>query len=154
MAKISDLPESQAAAVKGMKVPAFTSEPFVIGQAVSKRRVAMLTTAGLHTLDQPRFRLGDTSYRVIDGNVRGEDLVMSQGSVGFDRTGFQQDVNTLFPIDRLREAQQAGTIGSIASKHYSLMAAFSDPPAFSQVAGDIATLLAQDQVDAAVLIPA
>lgn len=154
MARISDLPDNQAAVVSAMKANAFAAEPFVSGGPLAKRRVSIVTTAGLHRRDQPRFRLGDTSYRKFDGEVSGDDLIMSQGSVGFDRTGFQQDVNTLFPIDRLREAEQRGVIGSIGSHHYSLSSAFSDPLSFETVAGEIANELILDNVDAVVLIPA
>ncbi len=39
---------------------------------------------------------------------------MSHISVNFDRTGFQQDLNTVFPIDRLRELVADGEVGSMA----------------------------------------
>ena len=68
--------------------------------------MAVVTTAGLHRRDQVAFRIADTGYRVIPGDVAGSDLVMSHTSVNFDRTGFQQDSNVVFPIDRLRELEE------------------------------------------------
>jgi D-proline reductase (dithiol) PrdB len=60
------------------------------------------------------------------------DLVMSHVSVNFDRTGFQQDMNVAFPIDRLRELVANGTVGSMAAVHYSFVGAF--PPAAAEPA--------------------
>ena len=48
---------------------------------------------------------------------------MSHVSTNFDRTGFQQDHNVVFPIDRLNELAEEGEVGSVASIHYSFMGA-------------------------------
>lgn len=153
MVMLADLPDSLAKHLSGMSVPSFATQPFVSGKPLSQRRVAIVTTAGLHHRDHARFGFDDPSYRAIAGDSSGEDLIMSQGSVNFDRTGFAQDTNTVFPIDRLRELQQAGVIGSLADFHYSMSAAFSDPFDFEATALEVADLLKRDQVDAAVLIP-
>ena len=39
---------------------------------------------------------------------------MSHISVNFDRSGFQQDLNVVFPVERLREMAADGEIGSVA----------------------------------------
>ncbi len=48
---------------------------------------------------------------------------MSHISVNFDRTGFQEDLNVAFPLERLRELHKDGVVGSIADLHYSFMGA-------------------------------
>jgi len=154
MAKLSDFPDDFAKFLAEMKTNSYQAEPFVQGPPLTQRRVAIITTAGVHLRDQPRFEMGDTSYRVLPGDIDGADLIMSQGSVGYDRTGFQQDVNTVFPIDRLREMVRDKKLGTLADAHYSLSSAFSDPLDFEPVAGEIAQRLHEDQVDAVVLIPA
>ena len=66
--------------------------------------------------------------------------------------GFQQDLNTAFPIDRLRELVADGTVGSMATVHYSFMGAF--PPAAAEPhARHLAGLLKADKIDAVLLIP-
>ena len=77
---------------------------------------------------------------------------MSHISVNFDRTGFQQDLNVAFPIDRLRELAAGGVVGSMASVHYSFMGAFP-PEAAAPHAKHLAGLLKGDKVDAALLVP-
>jgi D-proline reductase (dithiol) PrdB len=46
---------------------------------------------------------------------------MTHSSVNFDRTGFQEDLNIVFPIDRFKELEDEGFIGSLASINYSFM---------------------------------
>jgi D-proline reductase (dithiol) PrdB len=151
--RLADLPEVEARHLLAKPCPRFPTEPFVAGPPLKQRRVAIVTTAGLHRRDQPTFNLADTGYRVIDGTTTGRDLVMSHSSVNFDRTGFQQDINVVFPIDRLRELAREGAIGSLAAYHYSLMGALWEPDEVETSARQIAGLLKQDQVDAALLVP-
>ena len=77
---------------------------------------------------------------------------MSHISTNFDRTGFQQDHNVVLPIDRLNELAADGTIGSVASVHYSFMGA-THPAKLERTARHLAGLLKQDQVDAVLLVP-
>jgi D-proline reductase (dithiol) PrdB len=78
---------------------------------------------------------------------------MSHSSVNFDRSGFQQDINIVFPIDRLRELAEAGQIGTVADFHYSLMGAGWEPHEIADTAQQIAGLLKEDEVNAALLVP-
>jgi D-proline reductase (dithiol) PrdB len=135
-----------------MQLPTYDDTPLLAGKPLGQRRVAIISTAGLHKRGDRAFRPGDGSYRVIPADTPANELVMSHISVNFDRTGFQQDLNTVFPIDRLRELVAEGTLGSMASVHYSFMGAF--PPAAAEPhAQHLAGLLKADKVDAALLIP-
>ncbi|MEE8419735.1 MAG: glycine/sarcosine/betaine reductase selenoprotein B family protein, partial [Dehalococcoidales bacterium] len=123
------------------------------GPALNGRRVALVSTAGLHRRnDRPfQFRVEDF-YRVIPGDIKADELVMSHVSTNFDRSGFQQDLNVIFPIDRLREMAEDGAIGSPADFHYSFMGAH-DPASMEPQARTVAGLLKKDKVDAVLLIP-
>ena len=48
---------------------------------------------------------------------------MSHISVNVDRSGFQQDFNVDFPVERLKEMAVDGEIGSVADFGYSFMGA-------------------------------
>ena len=91
-------------------------------------------------------------YKIIPGDTAGNELVMSHLSTNFDRTGFQQDLNVVFPIDRLRELADRGTIGSVAEFHYSFMGA-SDPMMMEPIARTLASLLKKDHVNGVLLVP-
>ena len=77
---------------------------------------------------------------------------MSHISVNYDRTGFQEDINVAFPIDRLHEMAAAGKIGSVAAYHYSFMGA-TDPEQMKPAVDSLIGPLQADNVDAVVLIP-
>ena len=133
--------------------PVFGNTPWVTGQPLNQRRVAIVSTAGLHRRDDRPFTrdVGDL-YRIIPGDIRSDDLVMSHLSVNFDRSGFSQDWNVVFPIDRLRELAEDGVIGSVAGFHYSFMGA-DDPLRWEQQARSLAAILKRDDVDAVLLVP-
>jgi D-proline reductase (dithiol) PrdB len=77
---------------------------------------------------------------------------MSHISTNFDRTGFQEDVNVVLPLDRLRELAIMQEVGSVASVHYSFMGA-THPAKMQATARHLAGLLKQDAVDIALLVP-
>lgn len=131
--------------------PDLGSPAAATGPAMSQRRVAIISTAGLaHIGDRP-FSLGGSDYRIIDtDDVR--PLVMSHISTNFDRSGFAADANVVFPLARLQERAAQGQIGSVARFHYSFMGA-TDPERMRPAAEQLATLLAADQVDLALLVP-
>lgn len=153
MVKLDDLDPIDAGHLLGKECAPFPTAPFVAGPPLAERRIAIVTTAGLHRREDRNFDLSDLSYRVIPGDVDLADLVMSQASVNFDRTGFQQDVNVVFPLDRLREMRAAGEIGSIASFHYAFNGAGQLAPAFEATGREVGRMLKEDGVNAALLVP-
>ncbi|CAN5842885.1 hypothetical protein BH11PSE3_BH11PSE3_11180 [soil metagenome] len=153
MVRLLNLPDVEQRHLLAKPCVRLPGEPFVDGPPPRQRRVAIVTTAGIHRRDQAAFGIGDTGYRVIPGDVSAGDLVMSHTSVNFDRTGFQQDTNVVFPIDRLRALAEAGEIGSLARYHYALMGALWEPAEIETTARAVAGFLKQDQVDAALLVP-
>ncbi len=131
--------------------PDMGSPAAVAGSELGQRRVALISTAGLmHAGDRP-FGLGSLDYRILDAEDP-RPLQMSHISTNFDRSGFAQDLNVVFPLDLLRELQSDGTVGSMARYHYSFMGA-TDPKQLAPAAGDLAAVLAGDRVDLACLIP-
>jgi len=135
-----------------LPMPVFDETPFVSGPALSERRVALVSTAGLSMRGEAPFGMGASDYRIIPGDASPGDIVMSHVSVNYDRTGYQRDWNVVLPLDRLREMAADGEIGSVADHHYSFMGA-TDPAAMKPAADDIARHMAAEKVDAIVLLP-
>jgi D-proline reductase (dithiol) PrdB len=152
MVRLHELPEPSHSHVADLDCPTFAATPWVEGPPLARRRVAILSTAGLQRRGDRPFSLGAGDFRVIPGDLPASELVMSHVSTNFDRTGFQQDLNVVFPVDRLAELAADGTIGSVADFHYSFMGA-SDPRAMEPDARAIARLLLDDGVDACFLVP-
>lgn len=153
MVRLAELPEVEREHLLGKACGPFESRPWAGGPPLAERRVALVTTAGLHRADDRAFSMIDLSYRVIPGDIAAEELTMTHSSVHFDRSGFREDVNLVFPIDRLRELEQEGVIGSVADFHYSLMGAGWLPHQIEPTIAELARLLRKDEVDAVCLVP-
>lgn len=132
-----------------MACPSFDTRPWVT--PAKKPRVSVVSTAGLEHRGDTAFSFGSADYRVLDLDD-GRDIVMTHISTNFDRTGFAQDLNVVFPIDRLQEKARAGSIGSVSSLHYSFMGA-TDPALMEPAAKMVAAAMIRDEVDVAVLVP-
>ncbi|MCR3923464.1 MAG: glycine/sarcosine/betaine reductase selenoprotein B family protein, partial [Firmicutes bacterium] len=124
MVKLASLHLEERHFLENLSCPTFASQPWVEGAVLKERRVAIISTAGLHMADDRPFTSNEGDfYRIIPGDVQSNNLIMSHVSVNFDRSGFYQDLNVVFPIDRMRELVEDGIVGSIASFHYSFMGA-------------------------------
>ena len=95
----------------------------VVFKPLNERRIAIVSTAALNVRSDAVYQPGATDYRVIPGDIDPGEVVMSHVSVNFDRTGFQQDLNICFPIQRLHELADEGVIGSVAAFHYTVSGA-------------------------------
>ena len=156
MVRLSQLPEGSRTNLLNLECPVFDGRPWVEGPPVAQRRVAIISTAGLHRRGDRLFSVGPGSvpgeYRVIPGDTEANDLVMSHVSTNYDRSGFQKDWNVVFPLDRLHEMAEQGAIGSVADFHYSFMGATA-PELMKTSARTLAGLLKEDNVTGALLVP-
>ena len=121
-------------------------------------RVALVTTAGLHTPEQASFdsflKDGDASFREIPNTVTTSTLVEAHQSDSFDHFGVQADRNLAFPLDRFRELVARGEIGALNHRHFSFMGSILRPKRLIQeTAPQVAERLRADGVDVAFLTP-
>ncbi len=152
MARLTDFDDIGRDYYQSMAMPSFATLRWAPAKPVHQSRIAMISTAGLQRRGDRPFAVDSADYRLLPGDVRAADLVMSHISTNFDRTGFQEDHNVVFPIDRLNELAADGVIGSVASIHYSFMGA-TPPAKLEATARALAGLLKQDRVDAVLLVP-
>ncbi len=121
-------------------------------------RIALVTTAGLHTVEQVGFdasiRMGDPSFREIPNTAETQSLLESHRSASFDHAGIRADRNVAFPLDRFRELVARGEIGSLNHRHFSFMGSIIGPKRLiDETAPQVARLLSMDGVDVAFLTP-
>jgi len=150
--RLTDLPPEQAKRLAELECPDFETRPWVTGPALSQRRIAIVSSAGLVVRGEDPFRGRDPHYHAIAAATAAADLLCSHISINFDRTGFQEDWNVVFPLDRLNELAADGSIGSVAATHYSFMGA-TDPVQMEPYARELAGRLKQDNVDSVLLAP-
>ncbi len=152
MVHLSEMPEKLRNGLVNQDLPEFETTPWADGPPLAERRIALISTAGLHRKDEMPFVADSGEYRIIPDDADMDDLVMSHISTNFDRTGFYRDLNVVFPIDRLHELEDAGVIGSVASRHFSFMGA-TLPHLMEPIARDLAGIMRDDAVDGIVLCP-
>lgn len=149
--RLENEPEPSRSHLANLPCPTYDTQPWVPGPPLAESRVAIISTAGIQRRGDRPFVFGATDYRVI-ARDDDDELVMSHASTNFDRTGFQQDVNVIFPLDRLKELAADGVIASVAQYHYAIMGA-THPDDFEPQARDLAAILKADAVNAALLVP-
>lgn len=152
MARLDRLPSYERKHLLALPCPYFKETALVKGPPLDRRKVALISTAGLQRRKDRPFGMGADDYRIIASGTPSSEIVMSHISSNFDRTGYQQDINVVFPLQRIKELVEEGKIGSVAQYHYSFMGA-TDPTAMEKRARELAKIMMSEGVDAALLVP-
>jgi D-proline reductase (dithiol) PrdB len=155
MVRLSDLHEVEAMHMRrrAEEMRPVEPAPWITPIPLQQAKVAIVSTAGLHRRSDSPFKPGAVDYRLLPGDVDFADVVVSHISTNFDRSAFQQDPNIWFPLDRLREMASDGDIGGVSAWHYSFMGAQPNHSALQAAGEEVGRLLADDEVDVALLIP-
>jgi len=121
-------------------------------------KVAIVTTAGVHHKGQQPFDMddpnGDPGFRIIDVKKPVSDLMITHDY--YDHRDADRDINIVFPIERLREFEDEGIIGKVASIHYGLMGHIIGPYInilVNNTAPEVAEGMRSDNVDIVLLTP-
>ncbi|HEY0142218.1 MAG TPA: glycine/sarcosine/betaine reductase selenoprotein B family protein [Thermoanaerobaculia bacterium] len=158
MAELSELPLSARLFLKGYRWRRNDPVPWVRPRPLREAKVALVSTAGLVAPGQPPFddgvSGGDWTYREIASGTDPRTLIETHRSKSFDHSGLAADANLAMPLDRLHELAAAGTIGSVAPRHFSLMGSITAPGRLmSESAPAVAAALVADEVDVVLLVP-
>ena len=90
---------------------------------LAKSTIAIVTAGGVHLNEQEPFNiadeLGDLGYRIIPEDVESSQLKVTHHH--YDHSDADKDINVVFPIDVLRDLQDAGMIKGVARKHIGYM---------------------------------
>lgn len=150
MVKVAEMPAVGRGFISDLEMPKFENQPWTVPVPASERRVSIVSTAAVSRRGEKPFSWLAKDHRVIGKNDR--DLVMTHVAVEYDRTAWQQDLNTILPLDRLEEMASAGEINSVADEHYAFMGA-ADPRDMEKSAKDVIARMKQDNVNTVFLIP-
>jgi D-proline reductase (dithiol) PrdB len=112
---------------------------------------ALVSTAGVHLRDQEPYNLeGDNTWRLLPGDVQASQLMLTHGH--YDHSDADQDINCIFPIDRLRELAAEGLIGGVSNRHIGFMGYTQKMrDLYEHAAPEIAKLVARSDADAVLL---
>jgi len=125
---------------------------------LSDARVAVVTAAGVHLRSQEPFDMenpeGDASFRVLPPDADVGELVITHDY--YDHRAADQDINCVYPIERMKELADRGELGSLAPRHVGMMGHIYGAQRerlIRQSAPEIAALLREDRVDAVLATP-
>jgi D-proline reductase (dithiol) PrdB len=158
------LPASIAAYYRNLPVQREAPVPWTpLARPLNRCRFALVTTAGIYVRGrEPPFDTereerepawGDPSHRTIPRDT-------PQAGIGachlhINNRDLLADVNIVLPLDRFRELEEAGEIGSLAPTHYSFMGFQLNTTEWRErYAPEVAERLRQEEVDAVLLTPA
>jgi len=154
------------ASVLGRGIPDEPTHPPIpftpLSKPLAECRVALLSTAGLSMKTDTPFDMeyerqhptrGDGSYRRIQSTATSADVEVNH--LHIDTGYIERDLNVALPLDRLRELQGEGFVGSVAETHYSVMGYQGNDTAKleNESAPAIARDMKRDEVDLAILTP-
>ena len=122
----------------------------------SEQTFVLVTSGGLYMKDsQPAFDTvsihGDATIREIPKNVRQEQLGIAHAQ--YDHSLAEQDINIIFPIQRLIELEQEGVIGKLVDTHFSYSYVNDVFPLVTETVPKMISRIKADGVDAALLVP-
>ena len=120
-------------------------------------RLALVSSAGIFMEDQDPFdpwAVNDLSFRQIPVDTPREQLKLHHNY--FDHRDAVKDLNCVFPVERLKELERAGTIGALVPEAICLgMGRLYKRTALQQeTVPKIAEVLRGHGADAALLVPA
>lgn len=153
MPKLSDVVASQREHLESLECPVYEHTAFEPPRPLNECKVALISSAGLMSRHDDNVPGNSADYRSFANASTDRDLLVNHVSVNFDRTGFAEDANTLFPRERLRQMSDDDVISAAATEHYSFMGA-TNPDNMKEAVTRLIAQLKDNKVDAVCLLPA
>lgn len=150
MVLIPEMPAIGRGFISRLEKYTFDNPAWSVPKEASSRRVTIVSSAAISKRGDKPFSWLANNHRVIEKDNL--DLVMTHVAVEYDRTAWQQDINTILPIDRLEEMAKNNEIGSVSNEHYSFIGS-SDPIKMERSAKEVAERMKDDAVDTVFLVP-
>ena len=129
----------------------------LLEKPLSECRLSFVSTSGV----QPKTSLpfdtvhpvGDYTFRRVPSDSRTEDLEIHQ--LKYPTFGAREDLNVIFPIERLQEFAQEGVIGGLTENFYTFIGYNMDPERLQNtLAKHLAVASAEVKPDAVIAAPA
>ena len=149
--------------------PDYPDSPFAwMRKPLHEATITLFSSGGIYLDDQEPYYPAELTYeqamrdvrkmferfpslRVIPADTPVERLRV--GHIAYDIRAAQKDINVIFPLARMRELAQEGTIGALAERNYSYHGLTNIPRLMQEVAPRWAQMLKDDGVDAVFLTP-
>lgn len=112
---------------------------------------ALVSTAGVHLREQEPYDVeGDNTWRMLPADVQASDLMVTHDH--YDHHDANEDINVVFPIDRLRELAAEGVIGGASDKHVGFMGYTQNlRDLYERAAPEVAKIVSRSKADGVIL---
>lgn len=124
---------------------------------LSECRFSFVSTSGVQPKNTMPFDtvhpVGDYTFRRVPSDSKVEDLEIHQ--LKYPTSGANEDLNVIFPIERMRDLVQEKFIGGLTDNFYTFIGYNMDPGRLeSTLAEDIANAIAEEKPDGVIAAPA
>ncbi len=124
---------------------------------LSQTRLTFVSSAGVQPRDSLPFDVvhpvGDFTFRRVPSSSTPADLEIHQ--IKYPTAGAARDLNVIFPVDRLSELAEDGTIGGLTPNFFSFIGYTIDPAGFERTLAEaLADAVAAEGAEAVLLCPA
>jgi D-proline reductase (dithiol) PrdB len=97
--------------------------------------------------------IGDFTYRAVPSHATAADVEIHQ--LKYPTGGALEDINVIFPLDRLRELVELGELGGLTENFFSFIGYNMDPVRVEhEFSEDLATAVESERPDVVLLAPA
>jgi D-proline reductase (dithiol) PrdB len=122
----------------------------------STQRIALVTSGGLYMKEtQAPYDTstihGDPGFRAIPRTAKHGDLAIAHPH--YDHSLAEQDINVIFPLERLVELEAEKVVGSVAATHYSLGYVNDVIPLVTRTIPELIRRFEEEAVDVLLLVP-
>ena len=124
---------------------------------ISESKVCFVSTAGVQPKSTLPFDtvhpIGDYSFRSVPSNTPTDELEIHQ--IKYPTFGANEDVNVIFPIDRMRELRNEEKVGALTENFFSFIGYNMDPERLERtLAEDLADAIEAEKPDVLLAAPA
>ena len=128
-----------------------------LSKPLSECRICFVSTSGVQPKDSLPFDtvhpVGDYTFRRVPSDSKPDDLEIHQ--LKYPTFGARQDLNVIFPIERLQELAGEGVIGGLTKNFFTFIGYNMDPVRLQKtLAMDLAQAIAEEKPDAVIAAPA
>lgn len=128
-----------------------------LGKPLAECRLGFVSTSGVQLQGSLPFDvvhpIGDYTFRRVPSSTQPEDLEIHQ--IKYPTSGANQDVNVVYPIQRLQEIASRGVVGGLTENFYSFIGYNMDPHHLqATLAEDLADAFEEEGADIVLAAPA
>ncbi|MFN2364160.1 MAG: glycine/sarcosine/betaine reductase selenoprotein B family protein [Halarsenatibacteraceae bacterium] len=128
----------------------------VFDKALNESKVAVVSTGGLYVYCDKPFQIEDRqdvdeSFREIPLEIESEQIEIAHEH--YEKRYVNKDINTVFPVERLKELEAEGFIGELSNYNFSITGYIPEPDELFATGKEIAGKLSELEIDAVLIVP-